>query len=74
MCVGGGGETSLRIVAALCGVTPRSGATFFLYMDPLTYGGGPGSKLRVPPVGPPYGPLAVRTEAFSRWVRLFSGT
>ena len=50
---GGGVKTSLRIAAAVCGFRPRSRATFFLHMDPLTYGGGPGSELRVPPVGPP---------------------
>ena len=39
---GGGVKTSLRIVGAVCGFGPRSGATFFLYMDPLTHGGVPG--------------------------------
>ena len=58
---GGGVKTSLRILGAVCGFGPRSGATFFLYMDPLTHGGGPGSELQVPPVAPPYGPLLVRT-------------
>ena len=29
---------------------------------------GLGSKLRVPPVGPPYGPLPMRTKPFLRWV------
>ena len=58
---GGGFKTTLRIVAAVCGIGPRSGATFFLFMDPLTHGGGPGSELRVPLVAPPYGPLLVRT-------------
>ena len=60
-CRGGGVKTTLRIVAAVCGIGPGSGATFFLYMDPLTHGGGPGSELRVPLVAPPYGPLLVRT-------------
>ena len=50
--VGGGGKTSLRILGAVCGFGPRSRATFFLYMQPLTHGGGPGSELRVPPVAP----------------------
>ena len=60
--VGGGGvKTSSHILGAVCGFGPRSGATFFLYMDPLAHGGGPGSELRVPPVAPPYGPLLVRT-------------
>ena len=60
--VGGGGvKTSLHILGAVCGFGPRSGATFFLYMDPLTHGGGLGSELRVPLVAPPYGPLLVRT-------------
>ena len=54
---GGGVKTSLRILGAVCGFGPRSGATFFLYMDPLTHGWVPGSELRVPPVAPPYGPL-----------------
>ena len=58
---GGGVKTSSRILGAVCGFGPRSGATFFLYMDPLAHGGGPGSELRVPPVAPPYGPLLVRT-------------
>ena len=58
---GGGVKTSLRILGAVCGFEPRSRATFFLYMDPLTHGGGPGSELQVPPVAPPYGPLLVRT-------------
>ena len=71
---GGGVKTSLRILGAVCGFGPRSWATFFLYMDPLTHGGGPGSELQVPPVAPPYGPLLVRTWPFSRWIRLFSDT
>ena len=52
-CRGGGGGGCLRILGAVCGFEPRSGATFFLYMDPLTHGGGPGLELLVPPVGPP---------------------
>ena len=59
--VGGGVKTSLRILGAVCGFGPRAWATFFLYMDPLTHGGGPGSELQVPPAAPPYGPLLVRT-------------
>ena len=55
---GGGVKTTLRIVAAVCGIGPRSRATFFLYMDPLTHGGGPGSELRVPLVAPPLWALA----------------
>ena len=51
---GGGGKTSLCIVAAVCVFGPGSWRTFFLYMDPLTHGGGPGSQLQVPPVTPPY--------------------
>ena len=58
---GGGIKTSLRILGAVCGFEPRSGATFFLYMDPLTHGGGPGSELQVPLAAPPYGLLLVRT-------------
>ena len=58
---GGGVRTSLRILGAVCGLAPRSRATFFLYMDPLTHGRGPGSELRVPPVAPRYGLLLVRT-------------
>ena len=58
---GGGVKTSLRILGVVCGFGPRSRATFFLYMDPLTHGGGPGSQLQVPPAAPPYGPLLVRT-------------
>ena len=50
---GGGGKTSLRIVAAVCVFGPGSCRTFFLYMDPLTHGGGPRSQLQVPPVAPP---------------------
>ena len=57
----GGVKTSLRTLGAVCRFRPRSWATFFLYMDPLTHGGGPGSELQVPPVAPPYGPLLVRT-------------
>ena len=71
---GGGVKTSLRILGAVCGSGPRSRATFFLYMDPLTHGGDPGSELQVPPVAPPYGPLLVRTKPFSRWMRQFSDT
>ena len=55
---GGGGwgvKTSLPMAAAVCGFGLGSGATF-LYMDHLTYGGSPGSELRVPCVGPPMGP------------------
>ena len=55
---GGGVKTSLRILGAVCGFGPRSRATFFLYMDPLTHGGGPGSELQVPPVAPPLWALA----------------
>ena len=55
---GGGVKTSLRILGAVCGFGPRSGATFFLYMDPLTHGGGPGSELPVPAVAPPLWALA----------------
>ena len=55
---GGGVKTSLRILGAVCGFEPRSRATFFLYMDPLTHGGGPGSELQVPPVAPPLWALA----------------
>ena len=52
--VGGEGvKTSLRILGAVCGFGPRSRATFFLCMDPLTHGGGPGSELQVPLVAPP---------------------
>ena len=56
-CRGGGGKTSLRILGAVCGFGPRSRATFFLYMDPLTHGGGPGSELQIPPVAPPPPPM-----------------
>ena len=70
----GGVKTSLRILGVVCGFGPRSGATFFLYMDPVTHGGGPGSELRVPPVATPHGPLLVRTWPYSRWIRLFSDT
>ena len=60
--LGGGVKTSLRIVAAVCVFGPGSCRTFFLYMDPLTHGGGPGSQLRVPPFAAPlYSPLLVRT-------------
>ena len=59
-CRGGGVKTSLRILGAVCGFGPRSQATFFLYMDPLTHGGGPGSELQVPPLAPP--PLALASE------------
>ena len=51
--VGGGVKTSLRILGAVCGFGPRTGATFFLYMDPLTHGAGPGSQLHVPQSPPP---------------------
>ena len=40
--------------------------TFFLYMDPLTHGGGPGSQLQTPLVGPPTLPL--RTLPFSHGI------
>ena len=58
---GGGVKTTLRIAAAVCEFGPRSGATFFLYMDPLTHGGSPGSQLQVPPGRPPLWALAVFT-------------
>ena len=67
---GGGCKTSLRIVAAVCVFGPGSRRTFFLYMAPLTHGGGPGSQLRVPtvpPPPPPYGPLPVRTRFHAGW-------
>ena len=44
---------------------------FFLYINPLTDGRGSGFKLRVPPVGPPYGPLLMRTQPFLRWIGCF---
>ena len=69
---GGGVKTSVRILGAVCGFGPRSRATFVLYIDPLTHGGGPGSELRVPLVAPLYGPLLVRP--FSGWIRLFNDT
>ena len=62
--VGGGGvKTSLRILSVVFGFGPRSRATFFLYMDPLTHGGGPGSELQVPPVAPPLWALASEDSA-----------
>ena len=36
-----------------------------LFLTPLTRGGALGSKLRVSPVGPPHGPLPMRTQPFS---------
>ena len=58
-CRGGGGvKTSLRFVGAVCGFGPRSGAIFFLYMDPLTHGGGPGSEIPGTPGRPPLWALA----------------
>ena len=50
--VGGGFKTSLCIVAAVSVFGPGPRRTFFLYMDPLTHGGGPGSQLQVLPVAP----------------------
>ena len=50
---GGASKTTLRIAGPVCGFGPGSRATFFLYMDPLTYGRGTGSELWVPPVAPP---------------------
>ena len=55
----GGGSKLLCVLWLLC--VELDPATFFLYMDPLTHGGGPGSELRVPLVAPPYGPLLMRT-------------
>ena len=74
--VGGGVKTSLRMLGAVYRFQPGSGANFFLYIDPLTHGGSPWSKLWVPPVAPPppHGPLLVRTYPFLRWIRLFSDT
>ena len=57
----GGVKNSFRIAATVCGLGPGSRRTFFLYFEPLTQGSGPGSELRDPPVGPPSGPLLVRT-------------
>ena len=62
---GGGVKTSLRIAGAVCEFGPGSRATFFLYMDPLTYGGGRASERRVPRVTPSSGPLLVRTSIFT---------
>ena len=54
-----GGSGPLCVFWVLCvDLEPRSRATFFLYMDPLTHGGGPGSKLRVPPAAPALQALA----------------
>ena len=65
--MGWGVNTALCIVAAVSIFGLASRRTFFLYIDPLTHGGGPGSQLRVPPA-PPYGPLPVSTWPFSHWV------
>ena len=57
------------IVAAVCGFGPGSCRTFFLCMDPLTNCGGPGSKLRVPPVAPPPPPpFGLHGLAATTWV------
>ena len=45
----GGVKTSLRVVAAVCVFEPGAEELFFLYTDPLTRGGGPGSQLKLPP-------------------------
>ena len=50
---GGGVKTSLRILGAVCRFGPRSRATFFLYMDPLTHGGGPRVRTLGTPGRPP---------------------
>ena len=72
----GGVNTSLRIVAAVCVFGSGSWKTFFLYMDPLTHGGGLGPQLQVPPVAPPppIWPLASEDLAVFTLGRLFSGT
>ena len=59
--VGGGGQNYFAYCGCCVWNWTRVRATFSLYMDPLTHGGGPGSELRVPLVAPPYGPLLVRT-------------
>ena len=68
----GGGLKLLCILRALCVDSDLGpGEFFFVYMDPLTSGRGPGSELQVPPVAPPppqHGPLRVRTQPFSRWL------
>ena len=57
--VGGGGVQNFFAYSGCCvWIWTQVRATFFLYMDPLTHGGGPGSKLRVPPVAPPLWALA----------------
>ena len=61
--VSGGVKTSLRILGAVSGFGPRSRATFFLYMDPLTHGGGPGSEIQVPPVATPLWALTIEDLA-----------
>ena len=60
-CVGAGsgGEAFLWTATAVCGFVPGSCTIFFLYMDPLTYGGGPGPNSGYPPT-PRYGPLPVK--------------
>ena len=65
--VGGGGQNFFAYSGCCVWIWTQSGATFLLYMDPLTHGGGTGSELRVPPVAPPppYGPLLVRTTVFT---------
>ena len=73
----GGFKTSWPIVADVCVFGPGSSRTFFLYMDPLTHGGGLGSQLQVPPVAPPpppIWPLASEDLAVFTLDRLFSGT
>ena len=52
---GGGVKTTLCIATVVRGFGPRSGAAFFFYMDPLTYGGvlGPNSGYPPPPTVAP---------------------
>ena len=66
---GAGGVWVVGGLVAYCGRCVQTLVlnNFFLYVDSLTHGGGPGSKLQVPRVGPPYGPLPGRTEPFSPW-------
>ena len=58
-CRGGGGQNFFAYSACCVGIWTQVPGNFFLYMDPLTHGGGPGSELQVPPVAPPP-PMAQR--------------
>ena len=74
----GGGKNHFAYCGRPVGIRTWVLKNFFFYMDPLTHGGGPGSKLLVhvvaDPPPPPIWPLANEDLSGFMMGGLFSGT